>query len=79
MKEYMNNQRKEIDIGVSIPIRNSDFMNSIMTSDISDSGMENTGDMFFEDKLQGNKKITDAEFDAFLEECGINAKQFKRW
>lgn len=74
----MNNQRV-LDIGVSIPIRNSDFMNSIMTSGISDSGMETTGDVFFEDKLQGSKKMTDVEFDAFLEECGINAEQFKRW
>ena len=74
----MNNQRV-LDIGVSIPVRDSDFMDSIMASGMADSGMETTGDVFFEDKLQRNKKMTDAEFDTFLEECGINAEQFKRW
>ena len=73
----MDNQ--VLDIGVSIPVRNSDFMDSIMASGIADSGMETTGDVFFEDKTQGSTKMTDAEFDAFLEEYGIDAEQFKQW
>lgn len=72
----MDNQ---LDIGVSIPVRNSDFMDSIMASGIADSGMESTGDVFFEDNLQEGEKMTDAELDAFLEECGIEAEEFKRW
>lgn len=69
----------QLDIGVSIPVRNSDFMDSIMASGIADSGMESTGDVFFEDNPQEGEKMTDAEFDAFLEECGIGAEQFKQW
>ncbi len=72
----MNNQ---LDIGVSIPYRNSDFMDDIMASGIADSGIESTGDVFFEDNLQESEKMTDAEFDAFLEECGIGAERFKQW
>ena len=72
----MDNQ---LDIGVSIPVRNSDFMDSIMASGIADSGMESTGDVFFDDNLQEGEKMTDAEFDAFLEECGIGAEQFRQW
>ncbi|WP_300451949.1 hypothetical protein [uncultured Helicobacter sp.] len=71
--------KTQIDIGVSIPVRDSSFMDSIMASDIADSGMESTGDVFFEDNQKCDKKMTDAEFDAFLEECGIGAERFKQW
>lgn len=68
-----------LDIGVSIPVRNSDFMDLIMTSGIADSGVESTGDVFFEYGLENADKMTNAEFDDFLEECGIGAEQFKQW
>lgn len=32
-----------LDIGVSIPVRNSEFMDLIMNSGISDSGVESIG------------------------------------
>lgn len=32
----------------------------------------------FEDSLQG-ERMSDEEFDAFLERHGINAKEFREW
>ncbi len=43
----MNNKiNTELDIGVSIPKMDSRFMDSIMSSGITDSGVESTGDVF---------------------------------
>lgn len=71
----MNNQ---IDIGVSIPYRNSDFMEDIMASGIADSGLE-SNDVFYNDTTKQDTQMTDSEFDAFLDECGIGAERFKQW
>lgn len=68
-----------IDIGVEFdePMDTS-FMDDIMKSGIADSGLESNGDVFFEDSLQG-ERMSDEEFDAFLERHGINAKEFREW
>ena len=42
---------KELDIGVSIPHRDTAFMDSIMQSYIADSGLESTGDVYFQDNV----------------------------
>lgn len=65
-----------LDIGVSIPARNSDFMDLIMDSGIDDNGVAR--DAYFEHGLKNADKMTDAEFDAFLEERGIGAELFKK-
>lgn len=75
----MSVKDKAIDIGVSIPYRNSNFMDRIIKSGIADS--DDCGDVYACDNLIDNtkSKMSDDEFNAFLEECGIGAERFKNW
>lgn len=69
-----------LDIGVSIPYRDTAFMDSIMQSHIADSGLESTGDVYFQDNapLEHNEcKISDDEFYALLQEFGIERDEFE--
>lgn len=50
-----------------------------MNSGIADSGVESRGDVFFNYELKNTDEMTDDEFYAFLDECGIGAEQFKQW
>lgn len=70
----------EIDIGVSFGDDKIDtsFMKSIMQSGIADSGLESNGYVFYEDTMQG-EKISENEFNSFLESCGISEKEFREW
>ncbi|WP_104722221.1 hypothetical protein [Helicobacter mesocricetorum] len=75
-----NETNTKLDIGVSIPKMDSRFMDSIMSSGIADSGIESTGDVFFEDNLKkSNDAMTEKEFELFLDEVGIGAKNFREW
>ena len=69
----------DVNIGVSIPYRNSDFMDRIMKSGIADCG--DSGDVYAYDNLIdiAKSKMSDEEFNNFLEECGIGADRFKNW
>lgn len=73
--------QNELDIGVSIPVRNSDFMDLIMDSGIDDNGVAR--DSYFEHSTDNpdthKDKMTDDEFTEFLNECGIGAEQFYQW
>lgn len=69
-----------LDIGVSIPHRDTAFMDSIMQSYIADSGLESTGDVYFQDNVpleHSECKISDDEFYAFLGEFGIERNELE--
>lgn len=69
-----------LDIGVRIPHRDTAFMDSIRQSYIADSGLESTGDVYFQDNvpLVCNKhKMSDDEFYALLQEFGIERNELE--
>lgn len=71
-----------LDIGVRIPHRDTAFMDSIMQSHIADSGLESTGDVYFQDNApleHSECKISDDEFYAFLGEFGIKREELDEW
>ncbi|OEV44267.1 hypothetical protein AJY72_00185 [Campylobacter jejuni] len=70
---------KELRIGVSIEKQDNTFLFEIMQSGIADSGLESTGDVYFESERKKALMMTDEEFDQFLDECDIGAKNFREW
>ena len=75
----MNTGKTLLDIGTEIPSRNNEFMRSIMAGDIADSGLDSTGDPFFEYSESADKKMTEAKFEELLRSHGIGIEEYRAW